>query len=108
MGQFMDAIKTLYADDVVSVEAMAPPTGGDREMKGLEAVIGKSQWWEANHEVHSANVSGPLVAGNHFAVTFKMDVTSKPMGGARFTMEEVAVYTVKDGKITREEFFYSM
>ena len=54
-----------------------------------------------------AKVEGPLVADSHFAVTFKLDVTFKPQS-KRFTMEEVAVYKVADGKIVYEEFFYNM
>ena len=60
-----------------------------------------------NHEVHSVEVEGPLVAGSHFSVVFRLDVTFKPEG-KRFKMEEVAVYKVADGKIVYEEFFYSM
>lgn len=69
--------------------------------------MAKGEWWVANHEVHSATVEGPLVAGAHFAVTFKPDVMFKPQA-KRFTMEEVAVYKVADGKIVYEEFFYNM
>jgi ketosteroid isomerase-like protein len=105
-GKFMDAGRALYAADIVSVEA-APMPDGSREMKGLDAVIGKGQWWEANHEVHSVLIEGPLVAGPFFSVRFKLDVTNKP-AGKRMTMDELAMYTVKDGKITREEFFYAM
>jgi ketosteroid isomerase-like protein len=105
-GKFMEAIRSLYAQDIVSVEA-APMPDGSREMTGLEAVIGKATWWEANHEVHSASTEGPLVAGSHFCVRFNMDVTHKPDGN-RMNLDELAVYHVKDGKIAREEFFYSM
>jgi len=105
-GKFDEATKTLYSDDVVSMEAGAPP-GGSRESKGLPAVLAKGEWWVANHEVHAATVEGPLVAGSHFAVTFKLDVTFKPQA-KRFTMEEVAVYKVTDGKVVYEEFFYNM
>ena len=104
-GKFQEA-KDLYSPDIVSVEAAAPP-GQSRESKGLAAVKAKGEWWMANHEVHSATVKGPLVAGSHFTVTFKMDVTVKAQG-RRFTMEEVAVYKVVDGKIVYEEFFYNM
>ena len=99
-------MKTLYSPDIVSVEAGAPP-GVSRETRGLAAVIAKSEWWSANHEVHSMTAKGPLVGGSHFAVVFKMDVTSKAQN-KRFQMEEVAVYKVVDGKIVYEEFFYSM
>ncbi len=105
-GKFMDAIAALYSDDIVSMEAGAPP-GGSRESKGIAAIKGKGEWWGANHDVHAMTVEGPLVAGSHFAVTFKMDVTFKG-SGKRFQMDEVAVYKVADGKIVYEEFFYNM
>jgi hypothetical protein len=105
-GKFEQAIKDLYSNDIVSMEAAAPP-GGSRETKGLEGVVAKGEWWVANHEVHSCKVEGPLVAGSHFAVTFKMDVTFKPQS-QRFSMEEIAVYEVADGKIVYEQFFYKM
>ena len=38
------------------------------------------------------------------------DVTAKvgPRAGQRMKMEEAGLYTVKNGKIVQEEFFYSM
>lgn len=104
-GKFHEATKTLYSSDIVSVEAIAPP-GGSRETKGIDAVLAKGKWWEDNHEVHSSIVEGPLVAGSHFAVTFKLEVTFKPEK-KRFSLEEIGVYQVADGKIVSEEFFYS-
>jgi hypothetical protein len=105
-GKFDEAAARLYSPDIVSVEAGAPP-GQSRESKGIDAVKAKGEWWVANHEVHSSTVEGPLVAGPYFAVTFKLDVTFKPES-RRFKLEEIGVYKVADGKIVREEFFYSM
>jgi ketosteroid isomerase-like protein len=105
-GKFMEAVESLYADDIVSMEAGAPP-GQSRESNGLAAVKAKGEWWTANHEVHSSTVEGPLVAGVHFATTFKMDVTFKPQN-RRFTLEEIAVYRVQNEKVVYEEFFYKM
>ena len=105
-GKFDEAARTLYSQDILSVEAGAPP-GESRETKGFEAVMKKGEWWVANHEVHSSIVEGPLVAGSHFAVTFKLDVTNKPQN-KRLRLEEIAVYEVAQGKIVREEFFYKM
>jgi hypothetical protein len=85
---------------------MAMPNGS-REMTGMDAVRGKANWWMSEHEVHSAHVEGPLVSPAHFSVRFKYDVTNKP-SGRRMMLDELAVYQVKDGKIVREEFFYSM
>lgn len=105
-GNFHEAVETLYAPDIVSVEAAAPP-GGSRETKGFEAVKAKGDWWVQNHEVHSSVVEGPLVAGSQFAVTFRLDATFKPQN-RRFQMEEIALYKVSNGKIAYEEFFYNM
>jgi ketosteroid isomerase-like protein len=103
-GKAMEAIGSLYAPDVVSVEA-TPMPDGSREMKGLGPVTGKSEWWIAENEVHSATVEGPLVSDARFCVRFKYDITNKK-SGKRMMMDELAVYSVKDGKIVREEFFY--
>jgi hypothetical protein len=105
-GKFEEATDKLYSPDIVSMEAGAPP-GQSRETKGIAGVKAKGEWWVNNHEVHSAVVEGPLVAGSHFAVTFKLDVTFKPEK-RRFTMEEIGLYKVVDGKIVYEEFFYAM
>lgn len=105
-GKFHEATEALYSPDIVSMEAGAPP-GTSREAKGIAAVREKGKWWAENHEVHSATVEGPLVAGSHFSVAFKMEVTFKPQA-RRFRMDEIAVYKVADGKVVYEEFFYSM
>ncbi len=104
-GQTKEA-KSLYADDAVSVEAGGPP-GASREAVGLDAIEQKETWWFENHEVHSLTVTGPWPHGDRFVVGFQIDVTPKSTG-QRMQMDEMGLYTVKDGKIVREEFFYTM
>lgn len=108
-GKNMEAIQTLYAPNIVAVEPQGSPSMPAR-MEGIEAIKGKSEWWEKNHQVHSAEVKGPWPNGDRFIVYFKYDVTAKggPMAGKRFTMEETGLYTVKNDKVVQEEFFYSM
>jgi len=106
-GKNGEAIESLYADDVVSVEA---GEGGQfpRELQGKGKILEKNQWWGENHEVHSGEVSGPFPHGtDRFAVIFSFDITNKP-SKQRFQLEEVGVYHVSEGAIVREEFFYSM
>src|ERR1700686_2983898 len=103
-GNFMDAINHLYSPDIVSVESMESETM-PREMKGIDAIRGKNQWWADNNVVHASIVEGPFVGEDKFAGYFNLDVTSKPTG-KRVPMEEMALYEVKDGKIVREQFFY--
>jgi len=98
------ALETLFSPDVVSVEAAAMP-GMPAEAKGMKAVLEKSKAWRDSHEVHGAKVEGPWPNGNRFVVRFSYDVTNKP-SGKRFQMEEAALFTVENGKIVREEFFY--
>ena len=104
-GKFQDAIRSCYDKNILSVESMAMP-GSPKECQGLDNVMAKCAKWEEDNEVHSLEVSDPLVADGHFAVRFYLDVTSKSMGNQRMQMSEIAVYEVKDGKIVREEFFY--
>jgi ketosteroid isomerase-like protein len=108
-GKTMEAITTLYSPNIVSIEAMSSPAMPAR-MEGLAAVKGKSEWWEKNHEIHKAEAEGPWPHGDKFIVRFKYEVTAKagPMAGKRMVMDEAALYTVKDGKISQEEFFYHM
>lgn len=54
--------------------------------------------------MHGGWSSTPVVGGTHFSVGMGMDVTMKGMG--RIKMDEVCVYEVKEGKITKEQFFY--
>jgi ketosteroid isomerase-like protein len=108
-GRHMDAINTLYAKDIVSIEAHGGMDFPAR-MEGLDAVRGKGQWWMDNHEVHGGQVDGPYPHGDRFIVRFVYDVTPKvgPMKGQRMTIEEAGLYTVRDGKVVQEEFFYHM
>ena len=104
-GKIEEAVTTLYAKDIVSVEAASPPNGS-AETRGIDAIHAKSKWWTDNHTVHSAVTEGPYPHGSDkFGVKFVYDVTNKPTNQRR-KFEELAVYTVKDGKIVREEFFY--
>ncbi len=67
---------------------------------------GKNQWWSENHELHSTSVEGPWPHGDdRFAVRFAFDITHKP-SGMRMKMDEIGLFTVSDGKVVREEFFY--
>ena len=101
-GKWMEAVQSLYADDIVSVE---PHAMGEMpaEMRGLEAVKGKAEWFANAHEVHSCTVTGPYVARDTFVVQFDLDATDKA-SGERMQMGEVGIYTAANGKVSREEF----
>jgi ketosteroid isomerase-like protein len=108
-GKFMEAMEQLYSPNIVSIEAGAGPSMPAR-IEGIAAVREKGEWWAKNHQIHSSETEGPWPHGDRFIARFKLDVTAKagPMAGKRMMLDETALYTVKDGKIVQEEFFYSM
>ncbi len=102
-GKNFDAIDELYADDIVSVEPEGTPQAG--ATNGKAAVRAKEEgFFNAVEEVHDSWLSDPLVADAYFSVASTMDLT---MQGMRMNWEEVSLYEVRDGKIVREEFFYT-
>jgi ketosteroid isomerase-like protein len=103
-GTEREGLRALYRPDAVSVEAFPGPDG-TRESRGLNAINGKHDWWEANFTVHGGNVEGPFLHGDdRFAVIFDVDAEEKATG-QRMPVREVGLYTVAGGKIVREEFF---
>lgn len=99
------ALETLFSPEAVSVEAMAMP-GMAAEVRGLAAIMAKGKAWMDAHEIHSAAVEGPWPNGDRFVVRFTYDVTNRP-SGRRMQMDEMALFTIQNGKIVREEFFYT-
>ena len=103
-GKNMECVKDLYAENIVSQEM---PNVPNATVKGKQNVWNKSEQWYKNVEAfHSSEISEPVVAGNHFTSTMKMDVTFKDQGRTQF--EEVCVFKVQNGEIVNEQFFYDM
>lgn len=99
-GKNFDVMRTMYDPNIVSVE------GDGRETAGQGPVIRKSEVWQGDNMVHSERLLGPFFNGpDQFAVHFTFEVTPKATG-KRVTIEEIGVYTVKDDRITREQFYY--
>ncbi len=103
-GAYETAQLELYADDAVSLEPEGAPTPN---VNGRDAIIAKGKHFVASMEIHGGSVSDAVVAGPFFSLAMKLDLSPKG-GGERFTMEEICVYEVRDGKIVREQFFYPL
>jgi hypothetical protein len=101
-GKFAECGDKHWADHVVShgTKSHTPVR------RGKAAVRDKNAWWSDAHEVHGVEVFGPYIHGDQFTTRFVMDVTPKE-SGARHTVEGIALYTVEDGKIVEERFFYA-
>lgn len=106
-----DAIGALlnehYAPNAVSVEAVAMDPARGREVQGIDAIKAKHAWWDSMMETKNVTASEPMMHGeDRFAVIFGLTAKNRQTG-EETTMQEVAVYTVNDGKIVREEFYYT-
>lgn len=102
-GQFEQAVKELYSEDVVSIE----PEGSSPtpRVEGLEGLIKKGEQFKSMvEETHGGEVSDPVVSSDFFSLMMSMDATFKGMG--RIVQDEICVYQVKDGKIISEQFFF--
>jgi hypothetical protein len=99
MGQLGEPVKKWYHKNIDSIEA-------DGEVwLGMKGIAAKNAWWADTYETNSFSAEGPYVGATGFAVKFVMSITNKATGD-RQDMTEVGVYTVKNGKIVREEFMY--
>ena len=101
-GQFETAQKELFATDIVSIEPFASPAF-EKETHGLNAIFEKGHKFNSMvEEMHSTDITDPLVVANSFSLVMSMDATMKERG--RSKMSELCIYKVKDGKIISEEF----
>ncbi len=98
-------VEEVYAETAESIEAVVPPGRDVRIAKGRGAIEAKRADWAGTHDIHKLEADGPYVhPPNRFAVRYEAEVTQKATG-KQMTLREVAIYTVEDGKIAREEFF---
>ncbi len=103
-GRWDQAQAELYDNNCVSLE-MEGAQGFPPRVEGLEAIKAKGENWNKMvEEFHGVEIDGPIVAGDHFSATMKMDITMK--GQPRKVDEEIAIFRVANGKIISEQFFY--
>lgn len=103
-NKHQQAIEELYHKDIVSVEPEGMP---NRIVQGLAGIAEKGKKFEAMIEsFNSSSVSDPIVAENFFSCNMLMNVNMKGVP-VPIDMDEICVYTVNDGKIVKEEFFYT-
>jgi hypothetical protein len=104
-GKHFDFMRGYYSADMVSVE------GDAKETAGKEAVIRKSETFQATVNFISQDLRGPFFNGDdkatagQFVVYMAFEFELKA-DRSRFKREEVGVYTVKNDIVVREQFFY--
>jgi hypothetical protein len=102
-GRWQEAQNTLYHNNCKSIEPEGAPWP---LVEGLDAIKKKGDQWAAMvAEIHDNYISDPLVGDNYFVVNSRTEATFKGMG--RASLNEISLYEVRDGKIVKEQFFYT-
>lgn len=104
-GQVDAAARTYWAENVVTIEPEENDHGSAATATGYIEAHEKLRQWLAVCELQDIVIDGPFVTGNIFALFVDMVLTSRTTGERR-PFSEIAVYTVADGKITEERYFY--
>lgn len=89
----------LYAGDVESIEPGQPP------MHGIDAIRQKFAGWRTMVSSAKFEPRRVCVDGNTIVIEWVGDCTLAATG-KQVRLHEVAVHEVRDGKISRELFFY--
>ncbi len=102
-GKYPQAIEELYADDSTGHEDfMGGATMGDKA-----AIRHGTEHWLAVNDLKDNKVGDPMFFGDRFVVRFTGTMVKKD-GTGEHAYEEIGLYTIENGKITKQEFFYDM
>jgi hypothetical protein len=102
-GDFQAAGERYWADDIVSVEPHDLADGTPALCRGIDAVRAKTRQWLATHGIEDLSLDGPFITGDRFAVFADMLVAH---AGRRTPHSQIAVFVVRDGRISEEHHFY--
>jgi len=97
-GKSVEALRTMYAEDVVAQENEEP------ERVGRDAWIEARQQMESATKKFSARVLGNAANGDTSFSEWVYDIEVEGMGAMHIA--QVAVRRWKDGKVARERFYH--
>ncbi|MBK8556782.1 MAG: nuclear transport factor 2 family protein [Lewinellaceae bacterium] len=102
-NQFPEAYANLFTPDFESIEPAGAPFPIAIGVAGLKPRI------DMTHARLKSFVSGyygdPIVAGDYFSLAMGFEAVTVDDEQVKF--DEICVYEVKDGRIIREQFFYT-
>jgi hypothetical protein len=104
-GRFEEAGEKYWANDLASVEAMDLPGGIPAVVRGIDAVREKAKLWFGVSRIEDLKMDGPYVNGDQFTLFMDMVIVTRASGD-RQPFKEIALFTVRDGKIAEERYFY--
>jgi hypothetical protein len=104
-GKPLAAAEKYWASDIVALEPTKSKSEGPAIATGKPAVLARlTRWLEAN-AMSELLIDGPFITGDQFALFIDMEIIRRG-SGKREPFSEIATYTVRDGRIVEERFFY--
>ncbi len=100
-GQFEAAGNLYWAADVASVEPTGPGV-----VSGIDAARARCNARFGAAKIDEIGIDGPFVTGDQFALFLDLVIVDAVSGG-RQLFTEIALYTVRNAKITEERYFYA-
>ncbi|MCI4671233.1 MAG: nuclear transport factor 2 family protein [Bacteroidia bacterium] len=103
-GEYFEAYDELFSAEAKAIEPQLAQMGLG-EVVGREAIKAKvGQMSEGIAELISREMSAPIVSAKHIA--FTNIVKARMKDGNEFSLSEICLYEVEEGKIISEQFFY--
>ncbi len=99
-GQFEAAANRYWADDVTSIEP-----SGRLSVSGVDAARIKCHARFGAAKIDEIGIDGPFVTGDQFVLFLDLVIVDAATGG-RQPFSEIALYTVRDGRIAEERHFF--
>ena len=104
-GDALAAAQKYWADDIVCFEPDQSPSDEPALAVGKTAALARLISWLEGNSMSEVLVDGPFITGNQFALFLDMEITRRA-DRTRKLFSEIATYTVRDGQIVEERFFY--
>ncbi|MFM5955206.1 MAG: SnoaL-like domain-containing protein [Novosphingobium sp.] len=104
-GQFVAAGDRYWSRNVTSIEPADLPGGIRAIVHGVADTRSKCAARFGTARIEEIVIDGPFVTGDQFALFLDL-VTVDPASGTRRPFTEIALYTVRGGRISEERYFY--
>lgn len=104
-GQPQAAAEKYWAHNIATIEPANFRDGNPAIVSGSAAALKKLAGWLKDHAVEDVMIDGPFITGEYFALFIDMEIIRRATG-RREPFSEIAVYTVRGGKIIEERHFH--
>lgn len=104
-GETLAAAEKYWATDINCFEPTKSRLNAAAIAIGKPAALARLKRWLADNAMSDVLIDGPFITGDQFALFIDLEITRRG-AGTREPFSEIATYTVRNGLIVEERFFY--